>query len=44
MSPLLVVFSEAKEPAKFQQELAEFDNLWCRSTKSGKVRIITRVY
>lgn len=37
MSPLLVVFSEAKEPEKFQEELAEFQNLWCRSTTSGKV-------
>ena len=37
MSPLLVVFAEAKEPKKFQEELAEFSNLWCRSTTSGKL-------
>ena len=37
ISPMLVVFAEAKEPAKFQEELAEFSNLWCRSTTSGKL-------
>lgn len=37
MSPLLVVFSEVKEPQKFQKELEEFTNLWCKSSTSGKV-------
>src|SRR4051812_38450313 len=37
MGPLLVVFPEAREPQKFQEELSAFYNLWCRSTTSGKV-------
>ncbi len=37
-SPLLIVFYEPSgKPNKFEKELAEFTNLYCRSSNSGKV-------
>ena len=42
MNPLLVVFAEPNEPRKFQDELAEFTNLVCRSTTSGKVIFLSQ--
>lgn len=35
MDPMLVVFQQKDEPRKFHQEMAEFTNLFARSTPSG---------
>uniref|UniRef100_A0A914DH63 DDE-1 domain-containing protein n=1 Tax=Acrobeloides nanus TaxID=290746 RepID=A0A914DH63_9BILA len=35
VEPTLVVFAVEKEPRKFQEELAEFENLYCKSRPSG---------
>jgi hypothetical protein len=37
MTPLLVIFREPKHIQKFHDELAEFENLRCYQTTSGKV-------